>query len=239
MRWNRCWPTAAWPWHAAILAAAQTKLDRAVDAQPKSPEVLLAKAHLLRLQRDIPGAIAVLNGLIADQPSVMQARLDRASLELATGKTDAAKSDIDVVQKATPGNIQAIYFQAVLQAQSKNFKGADADLERISAYLGRIERGYFLQAIVKEQLGQIEQAEDAARKYLARAPNDLAAYKLLARIELTRHRPDQVIETLGKLAASDKGDAGIYDLLGRGYAATGRGTEVDRGVPEGRGAGAE
>jgi putative PEP-CTERM system TPR-repeat lipoprotein len=210
----------------ADLAGAQAKIDRAIAAQPKSPEALLAKAQLLRLKGDIPGAIAVLDELVTDQPSIMQARLDRANLELATGKNDAAKADLDTVLKATPGNVQAIYLVAVMEAQARNYKAADADLERISGYLGRVQRAYYLQAIVKEQLGQLEQAEEAARKYLARAPNDLAAYKVLARIEFAKHRPDQVIDTLGKVAESGKGDAETYDLLGRSYAATGRGTDA-------------
>jgi cellulose synthase operon protein C len=210
----------------ADLAGAQVKIDRAIAAQPKSAEALLAKAQLLRLKGDIAGAIAVLDELITDQPSVMQARLDRASLELSAGKNDAAKGDIDAVMKGTPGNVQAIYLQAVMEAQSRNYKAADADLDRISAYMGRIPRGFFLQAVVKEQLGQLEQAEEAARKYLGREPNDLAAYKVLARIQFGKHRPDQVIDTLAKVAESGKADAEGYDLLGRAYAATGRGTEA-------------
>jgi cellulose synthase operon protein C len=210
----------------ADLAGAQVKIDRAIAAQPKSAEALLAKAQLLRLKNDLAGAIAVLDGLIIDQPSVMQARLDRASLELSAGKNDAAKSDIDAVLKGTPGNVQAIYLQAVMEAQSRNYKAADADLERISAYMGRIQRAYYLQAVVKEQLGLFEQAEEAARKYLGRVPNDLAAYKVLARIQFAKRRPDQVIDTLAKVAESGKADAESYDLLGRAYAATGRGTEA-------------
>jgi cellulose synthase operon protein C len=210
----------------ADLAGAQEKIDRAIAAQPKSSEALLAKAQLLRLKNDVAGAIAVLDELITDQPSVMQARLDRASLELAAGKNDAAKGDIDAVLKGTPGNVQAIYLQAVMEAQSRNYKAADADLERISSYIGRIQRAFYLQAVVKEQLGQLEQAEEAARKYLGRAPNDLAAYKVLARIQFAKRRPDQVVETLARVAESGKGDAESYDLLGRAYAATGRGTEA-------------
>jgi putative PEP-CTERM system TPR-repeat lipoprotein len=210
----------------ADLAGAQQKIDRAIAAQPKASEALLAKAQLLRLKNDISGAIAVLDELITDQPSVMQARLDRASLELSAGKNDAAKADIDTVLKGTPGNVQAVYLQAVMEAQSRDYKAADADLERISVYIGRIQRAFYLQAVVKEQLGQLEQAEEAARKYLGRAPNDLAGYKVLARIQFAKRRPDQVVETLAKVAESGKGDAESYDLLGRAYAATGRGTEA-------------
>jgi putative PEP-CTERM system TPR-repeat lipoprotein len=210
----------------ADLAAAQTKIDRALEAQPKSAEALLAKAQLLRLKNDLPGAIAVLDELIIDQPSVVQARLDRASLELASGKTEAAQSDLDVVLKGSPGNVQGIYLRAVMEAQARNYKAADADLDRINNYLARIQRAYYLDAVVKEQLGQLEQAEDAATKYLARAPNDLAAYKTLARIQFAKHRPDAVIETLAKVADSGKADAGTFDLLGRAYAATGRAADA-------------
>ncbi len=93
-------------------------------------------------------------------------------------------------------------------------------------FIGRIQRAYYLQAVVKEQLGQYEQAEEAARKYLGRAPNDLAAYKVLARLQFARHRPEQVIDTLAKVAESGKADAEAYDLLGRAYASTGRGLEA-------------
>ena len=208
------------------LAGAQSKIDQAIAAQPKSIEALLAKAQLLRLKNDISGAIAVLDGVVTDQPSIVQARLDRAGLALALGKNDAAKADIDVVLKATPGNVQAIYLQAVMEAQTRNYKAADADLDRISNYIGRIQRAYYVQAVVKEQLGQLEQAEEAAQKYLGRVPNDLAGYKVLARIQFAKHKPAQVVETLAKVADTGKGDAEVYDLLGRAYVATGRGTEA-------------
>jgi cellulose synthase operon protein C len=210
----------------ADLAGAQAKIDRAIAAQPKSPEALLAKAQLLRLKNDVPGAIAVLDELIIEQPSVVQARLDRASLELAIGKTDDAQRDLNVVLKGSPGNVQAIYLRAVMEAQARNYKAADADLERISDFIGRIQRGFYLLAVVKEQLGQLEQAEAAAQKYLARTPNDLAAYKILARIQFAKRRPDVVIETLAKVTEAGRADSESYDLLGRAYAATGRGQEA-------------
>ena len=208
------------------LAGAQARIERALAAQPKSAEALLVKAQLLRLKGDVPGAIAVLNDLVAEQPSVMQARLERASLQLAAGKNDAARADIDTVMKAMPNNVQAIYLLAITEARSGNYPAADADLGRISGRTGGIAAAFYLRALVKEQLGQIAQAEDFARSYLARAPDDLIGSKLLARIQFVGRRPDQVIETLAKIAESGKADAEAYDLLGRAYAATGRGTEA-------------
>ena len=131
--------------------------------------------------------------------------MERASLELAAAKNDAARADIELVLKGTPGNAQAVYLLAVTEAQSRNYKAADADLERIPGYIGHTPRAFYLQAVIKEQLGQFEQAEEAARKYLGRAPNDLTAYKVLARIRFAKHRPDQVVETLAKIAEPGDG----------------------------------
>ena len=92
--------------------------------------------------------------------------------------------------------------------------------------------------MIKEQLGQLEQAEEAASRYLARAPNDLAAYKTVARIQLSKRRPDLAVDTLAKVAATGQGDAETYDLLGRAYAATARSEEAVK-ASEGRISGAE
>lgn len=210
----------------ADLNGAQAKIDQAIAAQPKSVEALLAKAQLLRLKNDGPGAMAVLDDLITSQPAAMQAHLDRASLALAMGKNDQAKADIEAVLKGTPGNVQAIYLAAVMEAQAGHFDVADKDLEKISGFIGRIQRAFYLQAVIKEQLGQYEQAEEAARKYLARFPNDISGYKVLARVQFAKKRPDLVIDTLAKVAESGKGDAETYDLLGRAYSATNRATDA-------------
>ncbi len=210
---------------AGDLQAALDKADQAINAQPKSADALLLKSELLRTKGDLNGSLSVLDQMLTDSPGNLRALIQRAGLLIAVGQPDKAKADLDAVLKATPGNVQAIYMQAVIQAQANDIKGADATLDKINAYIGRIPRGYFLQALVKEKLGQLEQAEEAARRYIGRSPNDLAAYKVLARIQFAKHRPDLVIETLGKVVAADKGDAETFDLLGRAYAAVGRGDD--------------
>lgn len=204
------------------LEGALGKIDRAINAQPKSGEALLAKAEILRAKGDPTGALSVLNQMLTDQPGNIRALLDRAGLLIATNHADQAKVDLAAVLKATPGNVQAIYLQAVMFAQQKDYKAADNSLEKINQFISRIPRGYFLQAMVKEQLGQNAQAEEAARHYIARMPNDLAAYKLLARLEFAKRRPDLAADTLAKVVESGHADAETYDLLGRAYAASGR-----------------
>lgn len=208
------------------LKAAEDSIERAVALQPQAPEVMLAKSQLLRIQHKGPAALKVLDALVREQPSLLQARLQRAGLEIALNKFDAAKSDLAMVQKAMPGNVEAIYLDAVMAAQNKDFKAADADLERISPFISRIPRAYYLVAVVKDQLGELAVARQAAARYLARAPEDVAANTLMARLDFAQGHPENAIATLAKFVKSGKANAEIYDILGQAYASTGRGTKA-------------
>lgn len=203
-------------------AAAAPKLDRALGLAPKSPEIRLAKAELLRLTGHAAEALALLNQTLTDAPAFLPARLTRAELLMAQGNTAPARRDIAAVLKAQPGNVGAIYLQAVLAIQNRDFKSADADLERISGVIARFPRGYYLQALVKYNLHQFAPAEDAARRFVARQPDDLAGKRLLGLIELAQGRPADTIATLSGLASAGNADAGVLDLLGRAYAEMGQ-----------------
>jgi len=202
------------------------KADAALAVEPKSADAMLVKAQALRLKGDLVGSAAVLDQAVEAAPDSVQAKLDRASMLLATGKITSAQADIQSVLAISPGNVQAIYLQAVVQANAKDWHAVDASLNRITNFLGRIPRAFYLLGVTKRELGQLEQARDAATRYVAHTPNDLAGYKLLAHIETDQHQPDRVIETLSKIADAGKGDAETYDLLGRAYVATGRGDEA-------------
>ena len=143
------------------IQAALDKADQAINAQPKSAEALLLKSELLRAKGDLNGSLSVLNQMLTDNPGNLRALIQRAGLLIATGQSDKAKTDLDAVLKATPGNVQAIYMQAVIQAQGGDIKGADATLAKISAYIGRIPRGYFHQS---EFSGRAPAACRVARK---------------------------------------------------------------------------
>ena len=69
---------------------------------------------------------------------------------------------------ASPGNVQAIYLQAVLQVQAKDYRSADATLEKIGAFVAQIPRGYFLQAVIKEELGELHGRGSCAPLYRKR-----------------------------------------------------------------------
>ena len=204
------------------LVIAQIKIDHALGLDPKSIETQLAKVQMLRMKNDPDGALAVLDMLLATNPGNIPGRLDRAQLHLALNRDDKARVDDDAILAARPNDVQALYMKALLLARAKDFKGADALLEKLGTVLNKLPRAYFLQAMVKQHLGNLEQAEEAASRYMVRNPEDLEGYKLFARIELQKRKPAPVVESLKALTEAGRGDAEIYDLLGRALVLTGQ-----------------
>ena len=201
---------------------AHAKLDAALALEPRAPDALMRKFELQRAEGDVPGAAATLEDIIKNNPNLLPPRVERAAFLIASDKDDAAKPDVDFVLQALPNNVPANYLRAVLLYHAKDLAGADALLAKLAPAMNSIPRAFFLQAVIKTQLGQMAQAEEAADRFLARMPNDGTAQKLVAEIALRRGKPDRAIAVLQPLADSPKADIGLYDLIARAYAGTGQ-----------------
>jgi cellulose synthase operon protein C len=204
------------------LKAGQDQIEHALTADAKSVDARVLKAQMMAQNKDIAGAIALLDAIVADSPPAVPARLVRANLLISTGKFKEAKADDDAVLAVLPNNVEGLYLKAVLQHEAGQDADASTLLMRLAPVFDNMPRGYFLQALVQEKLGQLALAEDAARKYVGHDPADLNGAKLLARVELERNRPDQAINALKPIAASGKADLQTYDVLARAYAAVGQ-----------------
>lgn len=201
---------------------AEQKIERALQINPRSTEALQLKGQLLNLKGDRVRALEVFDAAVAQNPNLLSARLERANILLFTGNNKRAKEDVDYVLKLEPRSALATYLQSVLLIRDNDYAGADAALTRLGAMLGRFPKGFYFQAVAKYNLGQGEQASDAANRYLAKNPDDLDAIKLFAKIELAARRTAKAIDALSKAADTGTPDAEMLDLLGRAYALSGR-----------------
>ena len=202
--------------------AAARKTDEILALDPDSVQALVRKAQFLRAAGKAEDALGVLNRAVTANPGQPAARVERAQLLLAMNNDAKALEDITFVLAATPNNIPAMFMQAGLMARAKDYKGADAILQRMGNAVQTIPRALYLQAIVKQNLGQLQLAVETAQRYVARAPADPDGAKLLARLHMQGRRTDQAIEALSRLANTNTQDSEIYDLLGQAYAIAGK-----------------
>src|SRR6266849_3852016 len=200
--------------------------SQAAFLNPDAAEPLIGEAKVLTAKAEFAAAGALLERaakIDANSPAVpvAQAQLQRAGLLLEQGDDAPAASDIDIILAAHPNSPTALYLRAVLFAKAKQYKEADAILQRLTGDLDTVPRANYLLAVVKYDLQQFDQALAAVTRYAARNPRDLAAQKLIARLELETRHPDRAIELLSKLGGGDA-DAETYDLLGRAFALAGK-----------------
>ena len=200
----------------------ERRLDSALALNPNSVAALSRKAQILRSKNDNAGAITIYDRLIAQSPEMPVVRIDRAQALIAIGQDDKARLDVAAVLNVLPASVQALYTRAVLEARAKDYKAADATLQRLNNVLPNMPRGLYLQAIVKQNVGQLEQAVDAAQKHVGRYPGDIEGAKLLARLQIQNRRPDLAAAALTRLAEANVADADLYDLLGRAHGASGQ-----------------
>jgi cellulose synthase operon protein C len=201
---------------------AEQKTDRALQINPRSTDAMVLKGQLLNVKGDRTRALESFDAALALNPNLVAARLERANILVITGQDARAREDVQAVLAIEPRSAMATYLQGVLQVKAEDYAGADASLTKLGPTLTRFPRGLLYQAIAKYNLGQAEQASEAATKFLARNPDDPDAVKLFARVELAGRRTAKAIEVLSKAASSGNADADTLDLLGRAYALAGK-----------------
>lgn len=102
-------------------ADARARIDRALTAAPRNPQVLMLAARLYATVRDMPAAEKVLRTAIEVDPNNLPAYGMLGQVFLAQRKLDQAITEFDTLAKMQPKSIAAPTLVAmILQGQGKN-----------------------------------------------------------------------------------------------------------------------
>ena len=208
------------------LNGAETKVQRALSINPRSADALLLKGQMQNLRGDRVGAIRSFGEAIAIAPNLIAARLERANALVASNEDAKAREDVDAVLKIAPKSALAVYLKGAILARAKDYAAADVELARLGDYIAQFPRGFYFLALVKYNLGQGEQAADAAAHYLSRNPTEPDAIKLAASIEIAGRRYSNAIRILNRALDVGQADADVLDLLGQAYSLNGQPTQA-------------
>ncbi len=200
-------------------ATAGQKISRALEINPRSVDALILQGELQYASGKYAAAVASFTGALTVAPAVAstRVRLERADALIVLNQDQQAREDVDTALNVDARNQLGTYLLSVLLVRAGDWRGADAALQKILPVISSFPRGEYFQALVKINLGQTEQASDAATRYVARAPQDIAGIKLLARIDARARRPEQMIEVLTRAANAGLVDVELLELLGGAY----------------------
>ncbi len=214
------------------LSGAERQVDRVLALNETRADALVLKGQLLAAKGNEAGALEYLERAVAAAPSSLGMLLERANQYLVAGEDVKARADVNKVLAAEPQNAGAVYLNMVLYVRAGRYADADLALEQLSGVIQRFPRGLYFQALIKSNLGQTEQAVDAALRYVAQAPTDFDGARLLARVELGAQRPERAVAVLNRAIAAGANTAETLDLLGRAYAVQGQSQLASRTFQE-------
>lgn len=211
---------------AGSLEGGSRAVDQALANDPHYYPALVMRARILAQQGKVQEAIAAFDVLFADPASQTQNlagdRLAQANLYIAKGDDAAARRDVEAALKAAPRALFGSYLLAVLEVRAKHWRAADDAMAALGPDVEKFPRGNLLLAAVKLNIGQPQQALDAAERFYTRNPKDLAGAKLLATVDVALNRAPAALKLLEPWIGANPPDPGVLALVSQAYAALGQ-----------------
>lgn len=204
------------------IAEGEAQIDEALQRKPDSPEALVLKGELRRLNKDLDGAIAQFDKAIKANENNLLARLGRAASLIDLGKDQEAQADLDAVFRRVPKHPLASYLQALTLSKKKDYRASQEVLQQAGAVLDNHMPSVFLKGAINYALGQYEQAVSNLQRYLEAVPNNDRARKLLGATLVRQREPQRAIDVLEPIVKDDTKDAQLLTLLGSAYMQVGK-----------------
>lgn len=123
------WPASA---SAKILSARARVAERALDAAKARSDLRVDVMAPAESPEALDGLLAT-DAALAEKPSDIQARTDRAGWLCLAGQNLLASDDIDAVLTASPSNIPALHLAVAISLRLGNFAAAAAHANRLES----------------------------------------------------------------------------------------------------------
>lgn len=196
------------------LEGALRYVDIALSKSPENAQAWLMKAGLLREQGKNEKARAAYSHILQFDEKNISAHLGLVSMDLAAGRPDAARANLEAAKKIAPGNLRVKYMQAVLYFRDEKYHEAHDTLQEVMKAAPEYMPGVLLTGAISYQLGSYEQARQYLSKFLAEFPDNSYANNLLAAVYLQLNQPAESLKFLDRLLGSTPENPGGLALAG-------------------------
>jgi putative PEP-CTERM system TPR-repeat lipoprotein len=150
---------------------ARAAFTEALAAKPGDPAARIGQARLLGADRDLDGAMKVVEEVLGQTPQLAEALLLKAEIHIARGETDAALDALREVIKVEPRNGNARYTIVALLVDAKKYDEANAELGAMKKVLPRDIRARYLEALIAFRRGEPAKAKDPILQVLRMVPD--------------------------------------------------------------------
>lgn len=195
------------------MQASNSYIDAVLLDQPDMVEAHILRAQLALQARDLDQVLVVADKIIEVAPDDPRGRLIKAEALVRKNELEAARDLLAAFLAESPGTTAALYLQARVLMLLNDYPGADAELQKLPDAVRRQPAASLIIGLVKYQLEQYAQAEEALDRFVAVAGDKgRQARRLLANIQLRTDRPLAALQTLAPLTAPSSSDVASFQL---------------------------
>ena len=200
--------------------------DRALRFGPGDPAALAFRALLIRNQNGLAAALPWFEAALAQAPEDTGIRADYAATLADMGHFVAALKEIRAVQKANPGDLRMLYFQAAIAARGGQRSLARRLLQRTKGKLRDVPGAMLLGAALELEAGNVNLAVELSDRLLRYQPDNLLAQHILARAIARSGDSGAVVSRFSVLAQRIDASPYLLTVVARAYEETGRRREA-------------
>ena len=205
---------------ASKLGVEESLLQRAEEIAGPTPEVMVARAELLRRQGRIPEALALIDSFLAIGHEAPAARRMRALLLARSGHRDApaALAELLAEQPSSLKTAMLVLAEPVAWRRPALITRAIDAIEDVvgpQAPRARLARASYVLQFESNDAARLAAATGEVGKVLRRTPDSLAAVTLMSRLLLAGDAPDPIRAVTYLRRAVDRypGEVALYPRL--------------------------
>ncbi|WP_162913067.1 XrtA/PEP-CTERM system TPR-repeat protein PrsT [Rhodospirillaceae bacterium SYSU D60014] len=202
------------------LDAASDYLSTALETDPEFFEGWLLKAEIALRHQQYDAAFEALDKADRIRPGNTGAMLARAQALLQTGKVDEGEEQVKAILERQPNQTFAKYLQAGIYFARGDYEEADRVFFTIQDELRNFTPALLLGGLIKFGTEQYAQAEQFLSRYVAAQPQNVAAKRVLALVNLRLGNPHATVRILESVVAANPDDLAAMQLLASGYMRT-------------------
>ena len=196
-------------------ARSRAWLDAALKLKDREAQtwVLIGNLELFGKRRE--SAVAAYTQALRVDPNHLEALESRSTVYMALGQLDAARHDVEQINKRASKSTAARYLRAMLEFEQKNYPAAQDGVQELLKFAPDYMPGILLAGSTSYATGAYQQAETYLNRYLERFPRNAYAIRVLAATQIKLNQPDKSLGALAPLLAADNPDASTLSLAGQ------------------------
>lgn len=204
------------------LIKANQFVDKALALYEPIINAWIMKSALYQMQGLLDKSLITINKAIQKNPEHLQARLNRANLNITNEKWNEATLDLDYILKKIPLEPRAKYLRALVSAKLGNEADSKAKLNEVIVTLNSISDEVmmqnpsylFLAGVTNFNYGNLEDAYQYFQNFLTIKENDFNSLRYIAIIELKQGKPENAKNLLTKANVYYPDSPALLSLLG-------------------------